>query len=119
MACILFFGAVSLVGVAFLGTFIGELLSNEPGMQDFPFNFGLIYVVVGSIGAIISLAAGIMNLVTAKRFSQQRGYAFIFITSILNCFSGLMGIALAIFTLIEIHKPGSKEILKGEPNSAA
>ena len=84
--------------------------------EHMPFNPGYIFLILGGIGFVILVTFGILSLMASKRLNEKRGYQFIFVISILSCLTGILGILLGIFTLIEISKPEVKSLFDGDKN---
>ncbi|MET6991123.1 hypothetical protein [Sediminicola arcticus] len=78
--------------------------------DSFPFNPGLIFIVIGVIGFLISMVMGILTIMTSKYLKEEKNYNFIFVMAILNCLTGVLGILLGVFTLIELTKPEVKQL---------
>jgi len=51
-------------------------------------------------------------LLASKYIKEQRNYTFIFVVAIVNAITGILGILLAVFTLIELSKPHIKELFQ-------
>lgn len=94
------------------GLFMGNLIeSTDPNFHnEIPFNPGYIFVIVGGIGFIVSVTLGILALLVQKYIKELRNYKFIFVVAILNALTGILGILLAVFTLLEITKPEVKKL---------
>ncbi len=109
----LLFSLLPLIYV-FIGIFIGN--TEEFNETDFPesFNPGIIFVIIGGVGFIILVTLGIMNLFVSKYLKERRNYNFIFVISIINCITGILGILLCVFTLIELNKPEVKALFYKE-----
>lgn len=75
-----------------------------------PFNPGYIFLIVGIVGFIFSITLGTLALIASKYLKEQRNHTFIFVVAIMNALTGVLGILLAVFTLIEISKPEVKEL---------
>ncbi|NAS29570.1 hypothetical protein GTQ40_01165 [Flavobacteriaceae bacterium R38] len=101
----LFFIAYGLIGV-FIGNIEGFI--DDTGAE--PFNPGIVFIIIGGIGLIITVIIAIFTFLTAKYIKERRHYNFIFVVAILNCLTGVLGILLGIFTIIEITKPHVKEL---------
>ena len=67
-----------------------------------------ILAIVLGIGFLICLIVGILSLLAAKYIGQARNYTFVLVVAILSCLSGILGILLGVFTIIEINKPHVK-----------
>ncbi len=84
-----------------------EISKQEPNI---PFNFGSIFMIVGLIGFTFALTLGILDFLAARSLDKRTNYNLIFVTSILSALTGILGILLCIFTLIEISKPHVKAL---------
>lgn len=93
-----------------LGIYLGGI--EEFNEADFPeyFNPGVFIAIIGGFGFIILVTLGIMNLLVSKYLKERRNYNFIFVISIINCITGILGILLCVFTLIELSKPEVKAL---------
>lgn len=89
-----------------MGIFVGEVIKSEPHAP--PFNPGIIFVIVGVVGFIFTVALGVLALLVSKYINERRNYNFIYVVALVNALSGILGILLAIFTLIELSKPEVK-----------
>ena len=106
LLCSLFF-----VFYAFMGVFFTDIIeSSGEELDTMPFNPGSLFVAIGSIGFFITLALGIVTLFASKYLKEIRNYNFIFVVAILNCFTGVLGILLGVFTLVELNKPHVKAL---------
>jgi hypothetical protein len=95
------------------GLFIGDVIeSNAQGQEKMPFDPSIIFVIIGLIGVVFCLVIGILNLLCSRYIKERRQYTFIFVVSIVNCFSGILGILLGVFTLVEINKPHVKALFQ-------
>ncbi len=73
-------------------------------------------LITGIFGFIVLLmvAVGILNFFAAKFINERKNHTFIFVMAIVNCLSGILGIALGIFTIIEIQKVEIKQLFSGK-----
>ncbi|BAO76710.1 hypothetical protein WPG_2480 [Winogradskyella sp. PG-2] len=92
-----------------MGVFFGTVIELDP-TNDAPFNPGLIFIVIGIIGIIFCVTLGILTLLVSKYIREQKNYNFIFAMAIVNCLTGVIGILLGVFTLIELNKPEVKQL---------
>lgn len=99
----LFFVAYALFGV-FIDR-IGEI-------EDMEFNPSFILIIIGAIGFTLTLIFGILTLVAAKYINETRNFNFIFVMAILNCLTGILGILLGVFTIVELNKPHIKALFE-------
>jgi len=109
------YGILVLLGALF---FIGyaifmSYLINETSMSQGDADVG-IQVVVGmmSVLALFTVGLAIALFMASKYIVEQRKYTFIFVVSIACCFTGLLGILLGVFTLIEINKSDVKALFE-------
>ena len=104
--------ALFFLAYAFMGTFFMNLTEIKDEMDDMPFNPGIIVLAIGLIGFVISLVFAILTMITSKYIKEQKNYTFIFVMAILNCLTGVLGILLGVFTIIELNKPEVKELFQ-------
>lgn len=99
---------------AAMGLFFARIpeFTGEP--NPFPFNPGVIFLIVGVIGFLTSITMGVLTLLVSKYLKEQRNYTFIFVMAVLNCITGVLGILLGVFTIIELNKPEVKELFGKE-----
>ncbi len=97
----------------FVGSFLFSNFHEFNTVDDqfpFPFNPGVFMAVFGGAGFVFLVTLGILTLFAAKYIKEQRQYNFIFVVAILNCFTGMLGILLGVFTIVELTKPHVKEL---------
>lgn len=99
-----------------MGMFFGTIIELDP-TQNTPFNPGIIFIVIGVIGIIFCVALGILLLMVPKYIRELRNYNFIFAMAIVNCLTGILGILLGVFTLIELSKPEVKALFDTQKNN--
>ena len=87
-----------------------EELTQTAGSR--PFHPGYIFLIVGVVGVVMCVALGTLALIASKYIKQQRNYTFIYVVAIINALSGVLGILLCVFTLIELSKPEVKELFE-------
>ena len=75
---------------------------------------GALIMFIGITVFLFLLVLGILTLLTAKYLGEKKNYDFIFVMAILNCLTGILGIILGIFTIIELNKPVVKRLF-GKP----
>lgn len=91
----------------------GEYHYEMQSQGELPFDPFIILKFLASIGILISvLIIGfiVSNFLTAYFLKKKKNYYFIFTISILSLFTGILGILLGVFTLIEISKPEVKAL---------
>lgn len=91
----------------FLGVFLFGTGLEEHGEKGIA---GLIFICVGSIIFLMLLVLGVLNLLAGKYLGEKRRYDFIFIMAIINCLTGILGMLLGIFSLIELSKPRVRDL---------
>ena len=77
---------------------------------EMPFDMSTFFGIICGIGFVMSLIFGIVTLLGAKYIGEARNYTFVLIVAILNCLTGILGILLGIFSIIEINKPHVKAL---------
>lgn len=99
-----------------MGIFFGEIMEQQDpaAMNEMPFNPGSIFMVFGGAGFLFFLALGIVTLMAAGKLKKRKGRNFIFAISIMNCLTGILGILLGVFTIIEINKKEVKDLFDQE-----
>lgn len=116
--CLLAVSSVFIFGYIF---FISFLLKNTDNFEyemhsqgtEMPFDPMSIIPFIISFGIVIGLffiAFIVCNFLTARYLYKTKNYYFIFVTAILSCFTGILGLLLGVFTLIEISKPSIKSL---------
>lgn len=106
-------GILYLVGSLFFLMYavIGSTaMSHVPNDAEIPFDPGAIFITIGTVGTIVTIGFGIVTLLASKAIGQRRNYGLVFAAAIMNCLTGILGILLGVFTLIEINKPEVKEL---------
>ncbi len=93
-----------------MGFIFGAIAENQDTHTDLPFNFGWIFAIIGGIGLIFCITFGILTLLASKYLKEVKNYNFIFVVAILNCLTGVLGILLGVFTLVELTKPEIKTL---------
>ncbi|WP_411895425.1 hypothetical protein [Winogradskyella sp. A2] len=94
-----------------LGFFVTSAIELDQS-NDVPFNPGIIIIIIGVIGIIISVAIGILTILASNYLKAVKNYNFIFAMAIVSCLTGILGILLGVFTLIELSKPEVKQLFE-------
>lgn len=95
-----------------MGAFFTQVIEGSNASTPMPFNPGYIFLVIGMVGFAVSVTMGTLAILASKFIKEQRNYTFIFVVAILNSITGILGILLAVFTLIELSKPHIKELFE-------
>lgn len=104
------FFSLFFIAYATMGLFFDKMIDANDANNDMPFNVGSIFLILGIIGVVICLTFGILTLMASKYLKEVKHYNFIFVIAILNCLTGILGILLGVFTLIELNKPEIKKL---------
>lgn len=115
-------GILSIIGALIIFLFFGVGASAFKDLEHQSYNGDFstpevpMMIISGMFGVIVLLmiAVGILNLFAAKFIKERRNHTFIFVMAIINCLSGILGLALGIFTIIEIQKVGVKQLFSGK-----
>ena len=113
----LIYGILSSLGSLFfmIYIFMGAALSSHI-MQETPnpppFDVSVVFIIIGGVGIFFCLLKAVFNFLTSSYLRKGKNFNFIFATAVINCISGLLGIALGVFTLVEIHKPHVKDLFQ-------
>lgn len=93
--------------------FLGATMFNAPhvqGMDNDVSWIGNFMVLIGIFAFLLLAAGGILTIIAGKYIGNAEKYTFVLVVSILNCLTGILGILLGIFAIIEITKPHVKEL---------
>lgn len=112
--CLMFLGTFLGLIYASLGSVIGGLMEEDLARQgaDMPFNPATFITMIGLFITIFTAALGILAIMAGVRLKQRRSRKFIIVVSAVTCLSGLLGILLCIFTIIELQKPEVKAVFE-------
>ncbi|MCR9173271.1 MAG: hypothetical protein NXI10_12290 [bacterium] len=105
---------IALLGFIYIaiGSFTGpafEAASRIDG-QTMPMDPGSFFMIIGVVLLVLAMVTGIPALMASNRWQQKRGRNFIIVAAAINCLTGVLGILLCIFTVIELQKPEVKEL---------
>ena len=99
------------LGYALFGLYFGDIFQFEQSFpQEVGFNPGIIFFIIGGMGFFFTLIFGTLTLLASHYLNVVKHYNFIFVVAILNCLTGILGILLGVFTIIELNKPHVKEL---------
>lgn len=99
--------ALFFIAYALFGGYIVNMASGGD-FDDITFNPAIIFFIVGGVGFVIASVMGVLTLLASKYINEVRNYNFIYVIAILNCLTGILGILLGVFTIIELNKPHVK-----------
>lgn len=104
--------ALFFIAYALFGGFIFNMAASSGELDTLHFNPGIIFFVIGGIGFVFTLTMGILTLLASRYLKEIKNYNFIFVIAILNCLTGVLGILLGVFTIIELNKPHVKGLFE-------
>jgi len=110
--CLMFLGTFLGLIYASLGSFIGGIVEDDMTRQgaDLPINPATFIMAIGIGITIFTAVMGILGIMASVRIKQRRSRKFIIVVAAITCLSGLLGILLCIFTIIELQKPEVKAV---------
>lgn len=94
-----------------MGVYLGSAEFAEANNPP-PINIGMIVVLIGIAVFIFIVTIGVLTLLASKYLNEIRNYNFIFAIAIVSCLTGILGILLCVFTLIELSKPEVKALFE-------
>lgn len=110
--CLLAVSSSVILGFLFLSSFFlttnGEYSFEMQSQGQLPFDPLTILKYLASIAiglAILIIVFIVCHFLVASFIKKRKHYYFIFTISILSFFTGILGVLLGVFTLIEITKP--------------
>ncbi|GAB5418544.1 MAG: hypothetical protein Crog4KO_03010 [Crocinitomicaceae bacterium] len=97
---------------ALLGSVMSEQMQRDAMRtgQELPFDPSTFFTIIGIVLVLIAIITGVPALMASARFKQKRGRTFIIVAAGINCLTGILGIILCIFTVMELSKPAVKEV---------
>lgn len=75
-------------------------------------NPGIIFLTIGGFFFVVVVVIGILEIMASKYLKEARKHKFIFAIAIVNCFTGILGILLGVFTIVELNKPEVKTLFE-------
>ena len=101
--------------IPLLYVFFGVYLFQSQDLHDENSEIGgAIVMAIGITIFLFFITMGILTLLTAKYLGEKKNYDFVFVMAIINCLTGVLGIILGIFTIIELNKTNVKRLF-GKP----
>ena len=104
------FGALFFLGYGFFMSMV--FTDAATTAQDMPFNISNFIGIIAGLGFILCLVFAIVTFLAGRYLGKAKNYTFILVVSILNCLTGISGILLGIFTILEINKPHVKVLFE-------
>ena len=107
-ACFNFLGVLGFIAYAGFGSFMFQIMGEIPNAnqhEPFPTELSWIFIIIGAFGAVVFLIMAIITLMAASRIKDRKSHTFIIVVGVINCFTGMLGIGLGVFTFIELTKP--------------
>ncbi len=116
LAFSLFFLIYAGMGFVFSGlsALEGQMM-NVPNSSSPVFHPGWIFMIIGTLGFVITIVFGVLTLRVRKLIQQRKNHQFIFVMAVLQCLTGVLGILLGIFTILELQKPEVKALFEATP----
>ncbi len=102
--------ALFFICYALFGGYIVNMAGSGGDLDNMTFNPAIIFFIIGGVGFVIASVMGVLTLLASKYINEVRNYNFIFVIAILNCLTGILGILLGVFTIIELNKPHIKTL---------
>lgn len=106
--------AFCLLPLFFMVIGVSQLQEHELPGEDTSIG-GIILISIGCLLFLFLMIIGILTLLMAKFISEKRNYDFILVIAIINCLTGILGIILGIFMILELNKPEVKRLF-GKPS---
>ena len=98
---------------ATMGKYMGQMMRNDPQFRRTGFDPSNLITMIGIVGMIVFISMAVLAFLAAKNLSDRKGQTIIIIAAVVNLFSGLLGLLLCVFTLIEMFKPEVKAVFEG------
>lgn len=103
--------ATSILPLIYVGLGTWFTLGEFPGANEAPpAEFGVLMIIFGLVFFLLILTFGILQLYAAKFIGQRKNYNFVFVMAVVTCLTGMLGLILGIFSIIELNKPHVKEL---------
>ena len=102
---------------ATFGRMMGSIARQDPQFRRVGVDPSEIFVTIGIIGMVFFAIMAVLAFIAAKKFNDREGHTFIIVAAVVNIFSGVLGLVLCIFTIIELMKPEVKAVFDGTDTS--
>ncbi|MCH2235281.1 MAG: hypothetical protein MK078_13605 [Crocinitomicaceae bacterium] len=100
-----------------MGRIMGGITRQDPNFGRVGIDPSEIFVTIGVIGMIFFATMAILAFIAAKKLNDREGHTLIIVAAVVNIFSGVLGLVLCIFTIIELMKPEVKAVFDGTDTS--
>lgn len=102
---------VGLIYIA-MGNFMAEQIQRDLARtgQEMVIDPTAFFTMIGVIMIIFGAVLGTLAIIASRKIAQQKSRTFIIVAAAVNCLSGILGILLCIFAVIELQKPAVKEL---------
>ncbi|PWL24673.1 MAG: hypothetical protein DCO96_12770 [Fluviicola sp. XM-24bin1] len=105
---------IAFIGLIYIavGAVVGDAIADEAARNGdyMPFNPGNMFLIFGVVMVALALITGVPAIMASQRFNQKRGRTLIIVAAAINCITGVLGIVLCIFTIIEVQKQEVREV---------
>lgn len=105
---------IAFIGLIYIavGPVVGDTIADEAARNGdyMPFNPGNMFLIFGVVMVALALITGVPAIMASQRFHQKRGRTLIIVAAAINCITGVLGIVLCIFTIIEVQKQEVREV---------
>lgn len=105
---------IAFIGLIYIavGAVVGDTIADEAARNGdyMPFNPGNMFLIFGVVMVALALITGVPAIMASQRFHQKRGRTLIIVAAAINCITGVLGIVLCIFTIIEVQKQEVREV---------
>lgn len=105
---------VAVVGLIYMGlsTAVGPEIRRQAIAQGepLPFDPGAFFMGVGVTLLFLGLVLAVLAFVAAGKLNKRESHGFIIVAAALNCLTGILGILLCVFTVIELQKKEVKAV---------
>lgn len=76
--------------------------------------FGWIFGAIGVVIILVTLTVAVLCFLTARALAERRSRTFSLITAGVCCVTGLLGVALGVFTFVVLLSAEAKRLYEGE-----
>lgn len=105
LCCVFGFFPIIYIGI---GAFV-MTLPDFSDVDEMPFNPGIIFVIVGLFIMLMVIVMAVLNFLAARFIRERKNSQMLMVISVLNCLTGVLGILLGVFMIVELTKEETKE----------